>query len=282
MRVPPDVDLSELTGLIRRQARLALLLGKTDPICPAFADPAPTLLVGDRDATQRWVDLCDRLVSLVEVDIELDYWAYEGGIGGEFHRVDVVGMNPLFPPEWRCAAWTTVLPGDLAEWLSRWRRWYDLVRSGHLRHYLTRMWAWEKLDEVRQAHDALLAQARNARRRQNESVTEADFRAACERVLSLPAPPEIPPPGPPPTSARDDRPTPEQARLVAALIDHVELLRTTAIDYSRFVTHGSRARVRLRFPEPDEYLQAHGPWLEKFLDWADPIARSRRGLYFWY
>jgi hypothetical protein len=51
-------------------------------------------------------------------------------------RTTAITHNPLFPPLWRCRAYTTFLPTALGSELSRWRTWAGQVADGEHTEYV--------------------------------------------------------------------------------------------------------------------------------------------------
>ncbi|MET7337570.1 hypothetical protein [Nonomuraea sp. NPDC005650] len=195
------------------------------------------------------------------------------------HRVAVIGRNPLFPPEWRQAAWSTLLPDGLQEWSVRWRHWYDSVMAGRYRHYLHRLRTWEVSQELAQAQADLVATARATEGRTNAWARRPDFRRARDLVSALPLPPLVPAPGPPPGTDAEDRETPGQAAREETVAGHRAELERAAREFGRTVP--SRFRRNPRW-SPGVAELMPDTWLEEFFAWLDPVVRSGRGVYLWF
>jgi hypothetical protein len=213
----------------------------------------------------------ERLCALLILDTDEDG-------GWPSHRVAVIGDNPLFPPEWRQAAWSTLLPDRLPAWSARWRRWYDAVMAGQFRHYVHRLRTWEASRELARAQTALIGAARATEGRTNAWTRKATFLRARQLVFALPAPPVVPAPGPPVDNPGDDRATPDQAAHMEAVTEHFALLEQATRTFSRTVPGPFKRNPRwspvVTEPVPDT-------WLEEFFAWLDPVVRSGRGLYLW-
>nr|SBP00721.1 hypothetical protein BN4615_P10237 [Nonomuraea gerenzanensis] len=251
-------DPADLALLVRAHAHLSHTLGltlRTDPP-PDKLDPATAL--------HRWQHLDTRLRTLLTLAPETSHPS---------HRVAVIGANRLFPPEWRQAAWTTLLPDDLTEWSSRWRRWYAAITTGRFHHYLARLRTWDTAHDLAAAQADLTAAAHATEARTNAWTREPAFIQARHLVHTLPPPPSPPAPGPPPA---DDAPPPGQRTDEEAVAGHLALLRQTAREFSRTVPAPFKRTIR-----PPQGHPLPDPWLESFFDWLEPVVRSRHALYLW-
>ncbi|MBW6440069.1 hypothetical protein KZ829_40735 [Actinoplanes hulinensis] len=162
-------------------------------------------------------------------------------------RTAVIGMNPLFPPEWREQAYLTLLPGDARRAVDRWRWWHGEITAGRMRHYLRRLVA-------------------------------AEAAAALVPVLDLPPAPEVAPAGPPPKSAEADSPVAGQQERIRALAEHITLVDETVRAHNRTVP---RSR-RIARPEPFwPGGPPANPWIEEFFAWVGPHLDDGHGLYLW-
>ncbi|GLZ11242.1 hypothetical protein Acsp04_14770 [Actinomadura sp. NBRC 104425] len=246
----------EVASLAAEHARLAHLLGLTSRPRPAGTD--------EDAAARRFRDVDRRLRGLLLVD-------------GPPFRVMVVGRNPRFPPEWRDAAWTTLPPREAEEAYGRWRGWYEHVRAGRMRHYLERLRAWDMARDLAEIQRELTGAARAAEGRANAWARKPRFLQAREDVLALPPVPAVPPPGPVPGSAAQDRPQPGQDERWEAVVRHAELLGAARRAFNRSVPGGYRCGWSLW--EGD--AGAEDPWLEEFFEWLAAVVRTGRGLYLW-
>ncbi|MFI6737057.1 hypothetical protein ACIBI9_29375 [Nonomuraea sp. NPDC050451] len=217
-------------------------------------------------------DVDQRLRALLIIDTDEDgAWPS--------HRVAVIGHNPLFPPEWRQAAWSTLLPDELQAWSARWQHWYDSVMAGRYRHYLHRLRTWEMSQELAQAQAELVTAARATESRTNAWTRRPDFRRARDLVSAPPPPPLIPAPGPPPHTDAEDRETSGQAACEETVARHRAVLERAAREFSRTVPSRFKRNPRWS-PGVEELLP--DTWLEEFFAWLDPVVRSGRGLYLWF
>ncbi|WP_436772538.1 hypothetical protein [Yinghuangia sp. YIM S09857] len=117
-RVRDGVDPVELAALAAEHARLNQLHGRGAEFGPDVVWEAPP-----REVTELWRDVDRRLLACLDIPRNDEgYW--------HCFRVAVIGHNPLFPQEWRDAAWTTLLPEHAAAEVARWRRHYTEVREG--------------------------------------------------------------------------------------------------------------------------------------------------------
>ncbi|WP_346101657.1 hypothetical protein [Nonomuraea maheshkhaliensis] len=258
MRDVARSDPGELVRLTRAHARLAHAL-RTDPPEETGHDLA------------RWRDLDERLCSLLVLD------------SGRSHRVNVIGANPIFPPEWREAAWATLLPDELAEWAVRWRRWYDETSAGGFRHYRERLRTWDTSRLLAETQEDLLATARATLDRTNAWTRKPAFVEARHGVFALPNPPTAPAPGPPPRTVNDDRVVPGQREQHEVVMRHGVLLEQAARGFSRVVP-GAFKRHPPAFERRPPALPGEpvrDPWVEGFFDWLDPVVRAGQGLYLW-
>ncbi|MEZ7126042.1 hypothetical protein ACBR40_11955 [Nonomuraea sp. AD125B] len=255
-----DLAREDLGELARAHTRLAHALGHTHRAA------APEEEIDHDTALARWRDLDERLRSLLIVDL------------GNPHRVAVIGVNPLFPPEWRDAAWATLLPDELAEWSARWRHWYAETTAGGFRHYHDRLRTWETSRLLAETQADLLAAAQATEGRTNAWTRKPAFIEARRRVLALPPPPVVPASGPPPRAAGDDRATPGQQEHQEAVTAHGALLGRAALEFSRTVPSAFKRRLP---PLPVTEERRRDPWVEEFFDWLDPVVRAGRGLYLW-
>ncbi|SEU33579.1 hypothetical protein SAMN05421811_111204 [Nonomuraea wenchangensis] len=252
-------DLGKLTRLARAHTRLAYALGRTHRTAAPDETNPPEEEIDHDTALARWRDVDQRLRSLLVVDLDNP------------HRVFVIGINPIFPPEWRNAAWATLLPDELAEWSVRWRHWHAETTAGGFRHYHDRLRTWETSRLLAEAQADLLATARATEDRTNAWTRKPAFIEARRHVLALPPPPVVPAPGPPPRAAGDDRATPGQQERQEAVTRHRVPLDQAALEFSRTVPSAfKRSLPSLPILE-----------VEEFFDWLDPVVRAGQGLYLW-
>lgn len=117
-RVRPGVDADELATLIAEDARLNHLHGRGADFAPGvtWQQPAPEL-------TELWHDTNRRLLACLEIPVDAEGYWYS-------FRVAVIARNPLFPEEWRDAAWTTLHPARAAAEVTRWHHRFAEVRDG--------------------------------------------------------------------------------------------------------------------------------------------------------
>ncbi|WP_219468027.1 hypothetical protein [Nonomuraea rhizosphaerae] len=261
-------ELGELVRLTRAHTRLAHALGHTSaPDKPDLTEEAGPPEEADHDtALARWRGIDERLRSLLVLDLDNP------------HRVHVIGANPLFPPEWRQAAWATLLPDELAEWSARWRHWYAETTAGEFRHYRDRLRTWDTSRLLAETQADLLATARTTENRTNAWTRGPAFAEARHRVLTLPPPPAVPAPGPPPRAAGDDRATPGQRERREAVARHRALLERAAREFSRTVPGAFKRHPR---PSPPAEEPPRDPWVEEFFGWLAPIVSAGHGLYLW-
>ncbi|MEU6722708.1 hypothetical protein ABZ917_03220 [Nonomuraea wenchangensis] len=255
-----DLAREDLGELARAHARLACALGHTHRAA------APEEEIDHDMALARWRDLDQRLRSLLDVDLDNP------------HRVFVIGANPIFPPEWRDAAWATLLPDELAKCSARWRHWYAETTAGGFRHYHDRLRTWETSRLLAETQADLLAAARATEGRTNAWARRPAFIEARRHVLALPPPPVVPAPGPPPRAAGDDRSTPGQQERKEAVTAHGVLLGQAALAFSRTVPSAFKRRLP---PLPVVEERRRDPWVEEFFDWLEPVVRAGQGLYLW-
>ncbi|WP_238010011.1 hypothetical protein KZZ52_34635 [Dactylosporangium sp. AC04546] len=92
-------DLGEVAGLVDVQVRFVrrLMFGAGDP------GPGPG----------------DGLLERLDIPVVNRQWPS--------FRVGAVVRNPVFPPEWRSAACSTMLPADARRVVGRWRWWHGEV-----------------------------------------------------------------------------------------------------------------------------------------------------------
>jgi hypothetical protein len=159
-------------------------------------------------------------------------------------RIAVIGRNELFPPQWRDAAWTTLLPHDAATAVARWRWWYEQVVAGTMVHYRRRLAAWDTARKLTEHQATLVGTA-------NLSLTRAN---AWTQTPAL----------------RD------QDELVEAVDAHAGRLREVTARFNACVPGPYKCRLLL-----DAKQGGRDPWLEEFFDWVDPVITSGRGLYLW-
>ncbi|WP_146178280.1 hypothetical protein [Nonomuraea fuscirosea] len=258
-------DPGELVRLTRAHARLAHALGSTLRTDPP-EETSPPEETGHDAILARWRELDERLCSLLVLDQDRS------------HRVGVIGGNPVFPPEWRQAAWATLLPDELAGWAVRWRRWYAETMAGGFRHYRDRLRTWDTSRLLAETQEDLLTTAQTTLDRTNAWTRRPAFVEARHRVFALPAPPTAPSPGPPPLTVEDDRAEPGQREHREAVTRHGELLDQAARAFSRVVP-GAFKRHPPALPVAEEGVR--DPWVEEFFDWLDPVVRAGQGLYLW-
>ncbi|MFC7591379.1 hypothetical protein ACFQYP_52555 [Nonomuraea antimicrobica] len=245
---------------------MAYALGRTHRTTPLDeTNPAKEEIDHDT-AHARWRDIDQRLRSLLVVDLDNP------------HRVFVVGINPIFPPEWRDAAWATLLPDELAEWSVRWRHWYAETTAGGFRHYHDRLRTWDTSRLLAETQADLLTTARATEHRTNAWTRKPAFIEAREHVFALPPPPVVPDLDPPPRAAGDDRATPGQQERREAVTRHGALLGQAAREFSRTVPSAFKRSLP---PLPVLEERQRDTWVEEFFDWLDPVVRAGHGLYLW-
>jgi len=261
-RLRPGVAIDEVCGLVAAQAQLVRAAGYT------MTDAAD----GDPQAPNEALAHVDDLL-LERLEIEAD-------ANGRWpcFRVNVIGGNMLFPPEWRQLCWTMLLPPDAAATLGQWRSWYEQLVAGHRRHYLQRLFAHEIRHDMIDTQRRLGELAEQTRHRVNAWAVRPRHVEAREQILALPTVPPVPAPGPPPAAAADDHLVDGQREQIDALARHCDLLGQAVRAFDSTVP--TRFKVRYRPRLPDAYAIIHDAWLEEFFAWTDDLAEDQ-GLYLW-
>jgi hypothetical protein len=267
MRPREGAEPSTLRALIAAQARSGRAAGRW----PRLLDDPPDESSDERDDPSD-VDADERLLGLLRVEGD------DGGTVPSF-RVGVIGNNPSLPPEWRDAAWTTLLPDEAGRAVRRWRWWYEQISAGHLTEYRRRLAAWNAARDLDEVRAELIAVASRTLDRTNAWARADRLERARQRVLALPAAPRPPAVGPPPSSPAEDRPIEGQTEDLAALAAHLARTRTATAEFNSAVPNDFKVRYphcRLGPVGP-----AHDGWLEQFFGWVEPVIRTGRGLYLW-
>jgi hypothetical protein len=248
--------VAELRSLIDAQARQARAAGLLPAqLVPALPDGADV----DQDADAH---ADEPLRALLDLD---EAWRP--------FRIAVIGRNELFPPQWRDAAWTTLLPHDAATAVARWRWWYEQVVAGTMVHYRRRLAAWDTARKLTEHQATLVGTANLSLTRANAWTQTPALRDAREEVLRLPAVPALAVPVDP---SVDDGPDADQDELVEAVDAHAGRLREVTARFNACVPGPYKCRLLL-----DAKQGGRDPWLEEFFDWVDPVITSGRGLYLW-
>ncbi|MFC0041260.1 hypothetical protein [Actinomadura rayongensis] len=191
--------------------------------------------------------------------------------GTSSFRVAAFALNPVFPAEWRRAAFRTHLPGDLARRLRGWTRHRAEVRAGRHRPYLR---AWHAHVTVRNLVDEwtpLRERAFEARDRTSAWAVRPELAEIRERILALPVPQPPPPPrwDDPPAAGL---PLPFEVAPFAAL----------AREWNRRVPRGQKAYVTPPVGFASFLAAAvDDAWLDACLAWLDDAVRDGCGVLLW-
>ncbi len=269
MRPRAGMTAAELARRIAAQ-RAAFLATGWSP--GGAAEPcANDAVSAGRDAADAWRRADEDLRDVVDLPVD--------GAGWPSFRVAVIGANPLLPPSWRDAAWSSLGPAQAGAEFARWRWWYAEVTAGRLDSYLDRLRLWDERRELAACRRASLDAVALAGARPVARATSQEFLAARDRLAGIPAPPPVPEPGPAPTGD-DEAPTPADLGPVrAGLCAYRRSLAAAIVEVNRT---GPRS-LRLPMPPPvgEPAGEVHDPWLEDFFTWAAPYLSDGCGLYLW-
>ncbi|GIF96454.1 hypothetical protein Cci01nite_15480 [Catellatospora citrea] len=222
------------------------------------------------DAAAVWRSADEDLRDVVEMPAD--------GAGWPSFRVAVIGANPLLPPSWRDAAWSSLSPAQARAEFARWRWWYAEITAGRMGSYLDRLRLWEESRELAACRQAALEAVAMAGARPVARATSPAFLAARAGLAGLPVPPPALEPGPVPTG---DEPMPpadlEQAW--AGLRAYRRALAAAIVEVNRTGPRSLRLSTPPRVGEPAG--EVRDPWLEDFFTWAAPYLSDGCGLYLW-
>ena len=107
---------------------------------------------------------------------------------GPCQRLFPIIENPIFPPQWRKEASSSILVEELREWLKRWRSWIEEVSQGKHRGYLLQLWAHKESLSLFDNWQTLQKVAKQTIGRTNNWAHKPKFIEAREKVLATPAP----------------------------------------------------------------------------------------------
>jgi hypothetical protein len=302
MKLRPGVDAAEVTRLSeacnRRNVKGWIPGELTDADEGAsWTEPGPE---NRRAANEFW----ERLKGLVELppafygDFELQH--LDGDTApddpairlAEITRVYVVTHNPVFPPEWRRAAYATILPAELADRLHHWSEYIGAVRRGEYRGYLYELFLALSRRELshRDAMEELRSALAESFERTNAWTQKEKFLKVREQLLADPmlsttdAHPldRVKLPGFDP--ARRDEPLDPSTfdaheSLAAAHRQAADLVRS----WNRCVPHSRQLPVpRLLYRDFDAFLAVSDDgWLDAFFAWCRHLTEQGEGLLLW-
>nr|BFE32282.1 hypothetical protein GCM10010200_045330 [Actinomadura rugatobispora] len=106
----------------------------------------------------------------------------------DYRRVMLFSLNPVFPAEWRLAAYRSYLPDELPGALEVWLAHLERVRAGGHRDYLEAWYRYATSRDLSLEWAALREQALEARGRANAWAGRAELVEARERIISVPVP----------------------------------------------------------------------------------------------
>ncbi len=275
MRPKPGVDHDELRRLARRQAESFQGMPyywATDMLTP------DSYLKQTRQQFERpYRESSEALRGLLEFpgyDEERARCCDHPGLAPCW-RVYPITHNTIFPPQWRLAAYRTLLPDELGPGVEAWVRWLSAVSEGEHRTYLSRLHAhettkrlyvlWRDLRE-----DAVALRPEDTARRRRPVLT-----AMRGRVLGRPAP-EIAPAPMGPTPADVGGP-PDDRWLMGQVTELLSVIREWA---EAADDEAWRGGYEADFPDFDGFLaQARDPWRLDFLRWAEACRSLGMGLF---
>ncbi|HEX2316238.1 MAG TPA: hypothetical protein VHJ17_21030 [Thermomonospora sp.] len=262
-RVRTEVDPGLLGRLIREQARLYAVLGFTSPL----VDP-PRTRPDDAEARARLTTVMTELEALCDISFTIGW------------RVLVIGGEPMFPPRWRDAAWSTFPPAAAAVALDRWRRWYEHCRAGRYRHYRHRLHTWNLAHELFRTQQALTEAAHATLREEAAWARKPGLLQARSEVFALPPPPHVPLPEPVP-SPDEDRPLPDQEGWRRAVTAHARRVEETLRTFDRSVPGRHRRNGLGPDGPPLEEVVPEDAHLEEFFDQSGRYIQDGYGFYLW-
>jgi len=302
MKLRPGVDPAEVTRLSEacshRDVRGWIPGELTDADeGPSRTEPSPE----DRRAAN---ELCEMLKGLLELppafygDFELrsldgDTPPDDPAIRlAEVTRVYGLTYNPTFPPEWRRAAYATIIPDELADRLHRWSEYIAAVRQGGYRGYLYELFLAlnRRESNLRDAMAELRSALAESFERTNAWTQKETFLKVRERLLADPM------------LATADAHPPDRAELP----EFDSTRRCEPLDSSTFEAHESLAAVhrqaadlvrswnrcvpqsrklsvpRLLYRDFDAFLAwSDDRWLDAFFAWCRHLTEQREGLLLW-
>jgi hypothetical protein len=196
-------------------------------------------------------------------------------------RVSVIGETDVLPPQWRFAAYRTILPGDLAAQVKEWERWITAVRQGQHRGYLAELYLHQSSCDLAATVDELQRTNRELQQRKNRWTTRPHFVQVREDVAKLARPMIWGCPLEVPAAGRGDRASSEQERIVA----EIERQISVVVDIARRWNRNAKNVVvgYYDLPSLDQFLErANDTWLDEFFAWAWIWQERGYGLYLDY
>lgn len=185
-----------------------------------------------------------------------------------YRRVSAFVLSPVFPAEWRLAAYRSYLPAELPDRLHRWRSHLDQIRRGAHRDYLHAWYCYAMTRQVALRWQVLRDQAATARDRTNTWATRPALIPVREQILALPLPAV-----PPAPHWGADAPT--EARLPV----HSDLMVELARSWNSLVPNRQKVRIQ-QPPDFDDFVETalDDAALTDCLDWMDRATQDGYGL----
>lgn len=186
---------------------------------------------------------------------------------GSVRRVNFVTHCQVLPAEWRCAAYRSYLPGQLADTLRTWGSHLDQVRAGAHRDYYYAWYRYSTEHQLGTQWPVLRERALAARDRTNNWARRPSLLGVRERILAAPAP--------------SASPAPYWGQECAVLGDDGSYDATVALarDWNRLVPRNQRASAWHR-PGFPEFIASglNDSWLQEGLAWLRSTVDDERGL----
>ncbi|WP_344594512.1 hypothetical protein [Actinomadura vinacea] len=111
-----------------------------------------------------------------------------------YRRVMLFTLSPVFPAEWRLAAYRSYLPDELPQVLGAWMSHLEAVREGAHRAYLRAWYRYASSRQLAVEWSALRERALGTRGRSNAWAGRAELVDVRERILARPVPEVAPVP----------------------------------------------------------------------------------------
>ncbi|MBE9041459.1 hypothetical protein IQ235_11770 [Oscillatoriales cyanobacterium LEGE 11467] len=240
----------------------------------------------DKEKRKRYHEACDRLIELIEFPDSDESW---DNLNRPIMRVYPITYNRILPLEWRKAAYTTIVPLDLPQYLTRWKNYIEEVKLGKYRNYLHQLFLFEDYYNPgslswKTALEDFCMWLEYSYEIDNAWTKKEKFLKTREEVVAreIPDLPEIDIPVFEPDSA--SKPIqPEVREKYDRYMEAITIAQENIRQWNRCVA----SKCKVRNPGVynfEYYLQAglESEWLHEFFDWCDRLIKEGYGLYLDY
>ncbi len=247
----------------------------TDPLPPYSCEQHDRDLQDHRELYEAYRSASEELSSLIDFGMSEEYPEY----------VDSFRVGPMaswvFPPQWRTAAYRTILADELPGQLRVWESWINAVRQGRLRRYLLELYLYEMTMELFWAWGELRESAEYVAALTNAWTRRPHCVAVREEIAQLPRPTVIGAPVHVPEDDQEQKPTGEQLATLKIVEEQAKTYRRIARQWCRNTRNVQCGYYSLH--DFAGYLEfANDPLVDEFFAWARKWESRKYGLYLDY